>query len=438
MKLASYNVENMFVRAKALNTATWAEGRPAREAHRELNALFTKHVYSTVDKKRMLTLLKDQGLLKKDEGPLLLLRKIRGKLLNRPKTGAVTVAAAGRSDWIGWIELKSEAVEEAATENTARVIGAVDADILGVVEAEDRTALRLFNEGVLPRVNAKPYDHVMLIDANDDRGIDVGVVTRENFPIVSIRSHVDDTDSEGEIFRRDCPEYEIRTPAGGSLWVLVNHFKSKGFGAQAGNNAKHKRQAMRVRELYDAHLAAGHDLAAVIGDLNDTPESDPLAPLLSDGSSLKDVGARPAHSERLRVLYDVTRQVQKQSNVYYGLLRVRYKIQIADREAHIIRCTLHVPKVDHRSTEDQFHPYASVLVFKGRSIYWLFELPHARDRKPDLVIVITNDVGVDCGHKHSSYRRLLKGTYMSGMTCAGIHRPLSGLNARVLGSRINA
>jgi hypothetical protein len=40
MRLASYNVENMFCRAKALNGQSWAEGRKVLEAHRELNALF--------------------------------------------------------------------------------------------------------------------------------------------------------------------------------------------------------------------------------------------------------------------------------------------------------------------------------------------------------------------------------------------------------------
>jgi endonuclease/exonuclease/phosphatase family metal-dependent hydrolase len=297
MKIATYNVENMFDRAKALNTAAWSEGRPALEAHKELNELLNKDTYTNANKTRMLKLFKDHGLLKKDDGPLLILRKIRGKLLNRPRTGAVTVAATGRGDWIGWVELKAEAVREIATENTARVIGAVDPDVLGVVEAEDRTTLRLFNDQVLPAVNANTYDHVMLIDGNDDRGIDVGILTKKNFPIVSIRSHVDDTDSVGKIFSRDCPEYEIGIPTGGTLWVLVNHFKSKGFGGQASNDAKRKRQARRVREIYEAHLSTGRKLVAVIGDLNDTPDRDPLSPLLADGSSLKDVSVHPRHND---------------------------------------------------------------------------------------------------------------------------------------------
>lgn len=291
MRLASFNVENMFDRVKAMNLDTWAEGRATLEAHQELNTLFNEGVYTPAIQARILKLLADHGLLRRDESEFFILRKLRGKLLNRRPGGEVTVVAKGRPSWIGWVELKTEAVKETATENTARVIAWVNADVLGVVEAEDRTTLRLFNQSVLPAVTAAAYEHVMLIDGNDSRGIDVGMLSRGDYPILSIRSHVADRDDKGLVFSRDCAEFEIGLQSGGKLWVLVNHFKSKGYGGQTANDAKRKRQATRVRALYDAHVAAGHDYVAIIGDLNDTPDRDPLAPLLSAGSDLLDISA---------------------------------------------------------------------------------------------------------------------------------------------------
>lgn len=295
MRLATFNVENMFDRAKALNGANWAEGKPALEAHKELNALFEKPQYSAAGKKRMLKLLEEQGMLKSDEGPLLLLRKIRGQLIKRPRVGEAEIVATGRKSWVGWVELKTEPVNEVATLNTARVLGEIGADVQAVIEAEDRTTLRLFNQQVLPEVDAQPFEHVMLVDGNDDRGIDVGLLTRKNYSIASIRSHVDDMDAGGTVFSRDCAEYEISLPGGDRLWVMVNHFKSKGYGSQAANDAKRKRQAKRVRALYDAHLAEGDLLVAVVGDLNEIPENDPLTPLLRQGSMLKDISSHPAY-----------------------------------------------------------------------------------------------------------------------------------------------
>ena len=60
----------------------------------------------------------------------------------------------------------------------------------------------------------------MLIDGNDDRGIDVGVMTRGDFPITQIRSHVDDTDAHGEVFSRDCLEVTVATPGAPSCIAM--------------------------------------------------------------------------------------------------------------------------------------------------------------------------------------------------------------------------
>jgi predicted extracellular nuclease len=70
---------------------------------------------------------------------------------------------------------------------------------------------------------------------------------------------------------------------------MINHFKSKGFGTQASSNAKRRAQAQRVREIYDQRRNEGIELIVIAGDLNDTPASEPLKPLLADGSDLRDI-----------------------------------------------------------------------------------------------------------------------------------------------------
>jgi endonuclease/exonuclease/phosphatase family metal-dependent hydrolase len=276
-----------------LNQPTWADGKPALEAVTQLNQLFEKAQYTAADKAEILKGLGKLKLLKKDDGgDFALLRQNHGKLLKRPKSGTAEVAANGRGDWIGWIELKTGPVDEIATRNTAQVIRDVGADVVGVIEVDNRTALQRFNEQVLKTVGAVPYGHVMVIDGNDDRGIDVGLLTK--LPIGTMRSHVDDFLDGTRIFSRDCPEYEILLPGGQTLLLLVNHLKSKGFGAQKDSDAKRRRQAQRVRDIYNARRQTGLALVAVIGDFNDTPDSEPLAPLLSQGSDLRDVSVHPS------------------------------------------------------------------------------------------------------------------------------------------------
>ncbi len=71
-----------------------------------------------------------------------------------------------------------------------------------VIEVENRVVLKRFNDVVLSKVGVQTFDHVMLIDGNDDRGIDVGIMTKKDYKIVRILSHVDDTDIKGEVFSR--------------------------------------------------------------------------------------------------------------------------------------------------------------------------------------------------------------------------------------------
>jgi endonuclease/exonuclease/phosphatase family metal-dependent hydrolase len=297
VRLAAYNVENLFDRAKALNLGTWEEGRPVLEAFAELNALLGEIDYTETRKRRIVELMVELGLERSDTGPFVILRRNRGGLLRRPRAGGIEITAAGRADWVGSLELRDEPVDEHAMRNTARVMIDVGADVLGVVEAESRPVLASFNAEILKALGGTPFRHVMVIDGNDERGIDVGLVTREGFPIGPMRSHVDDPLPSGQpVFSRDCPEFTVVTPSGGRLLLMVNHLKSKGFGSTALSNARRRAQAERVKAIYEARIAEGERFVAVVGDLNDTPASGPLAPLLA-GTDLKDAFTHPAFDD---------------------------------------------------------------------------------------------------------------------------------------------
>lgn len=294
MRIAAFNVQNLFDRAKVLNGQSWAEGRRILAAYAQLNDLLQEDPYTPQDKDRILSLLADLGLLRAEESRFVRLRRIRGPLLRRRRTGEVSVVAAGRSSWIGWVELKTEHVDQLAMEHTAMVIRDVAADVLGVIEAESRQHLQLFTRAMLTKVGGRPYDQVMLIDGNDLRGIDVGLLARDQFPISGIRSHIFDTDDRGVVFSRDCCEYHLRTPTGEPLVVLVTHLKSKGYGSKDDpiGSARRFRQATRMAGIYRDLLQEGIRSVAMIGDFNDGPTSEALAPLLT-GTSARDISEHP-------------------------------------------------------------------------------------------------------------------------------------------------
>lgn len=297
IRIAALNVENLFERPKAMSGQMKpSQGNPILDAHAQLNILIQEETYTDEAKQLMLDHLRTLGLLRSDSAKFAVLRKIRGRFVKRTTNPARTeIVATGRGDWIGWIDLVKERVDELAMTHTAMVIEDVDADIIGVIEAESRIALKHFSDAGIVTSRGKPlYPHVMVIDGNDDRGIDVGIMTKKANQILEIRSHVDDVDSSGrQIFGRDCPEYTVRLSATETVTVLVNHFKSKGYGDQDDNDNLRRRQATRVAVLYRDLREQGVENVVVLGDLNDTPDSVPLRPLL-EGTDLRDITEHPA------------------------------------------------------------------------------------------------------------------------------------------------
>lgn len=275
VKIASFNVENLFARPKALNPLDWSEGKPALEAYHKVSELLAKPSYSDAEKdeicQHFVTLDiyckndRDAIRRKRTQFPRWAwFRKNRGAFDRQPRdtTQNVQIIADGRGDWTGWVELAKAPVNDKGTRMTARVIKEVKADIIGIVEAEDRPSLMRFNEDLLENL----YSQVMLVDGNDRRGIDVGIMTGNNFTIESIHSNVYAEDDTGIIFSRDCPQYEIRTPGGSVVHVLVNHFKSQ----SGGGGDKRQRQAAEVRRIVDGLVAQGQHVV-VLGDFNEGP-----------------------------------------------------------------------------------------------------------------------------------------------------------------------
>jgi endonuclease/exonuclease/phosphatase family metal-dependent hydrolase len=299
MRIAAFNVENLFDRAKVFNAERKDTHREVLDANTELNKLFDKDVYADADKDRMLELLAQLDMLRDDVGPYTRLRKIRGQLISRPRRPKKPyIKSNGRADWVGWSELRTEAVDEVAMANTARVIRDVGADVLAVVEAESRPVLKKFHELMLEKLGIEVgYRHIMVIDGNDDRGIDVGLATRNGYTIGTVRSHVDDLKPDGRpIFSRDSPEYEVTTPSGQRLVVIPNHFKSKYGGNDPTSRAKRLAQARAVADIYRRLRKEGVENVVVLGDLNDTPDSDELAPLLKK-TDLRDVSEHESFTE---------------------------------------------------------------------------------------------------------------------------------------------
>lgn len=282
IKIGTYNINNLFERPRIMELQGFsAKGQEVLSDVARLCELLEKESYAG-DVGAELVKILNKYFHEQPENPWFYINEVKEKLFGLKQDGSgVFLKVDGRGKWFGWVELKKKETNEVSVQNAARVIRAIDCDILCVVEVESRIALNRFNTNILKAENLE-YSHTMVIDGNDDRGIDVGLLSR--FPIINIKSHVDDKykSTNGQfykIFSRDCPEYAVDLGEGKILHYLCNHLKSKGYGSQASSDSKRKKQANRIVEIL-GNYNLENDLVVVAGDMNDTPTSEPLKKLM--------------------------------------------------------------------------------------------------------------------------------------------------------------
>ena len=265
-RVGSFNVENLFSRAKVLNLSNPENVNNKLARIDRLNTLINKPTPFTSKQKL------DIVALYKELSDYVAIRENRGsKLFNRSKT---KVTATSGKDWDGELEFKRERFSKLTRENTAKVIRTIKADIACVIEAEDRPTLKSFDTDLL----RSHFKYEMLLDGNDNRGIDVGIYSR--FPLGGIWTHMFDRSGNSATFSRDCPEYEVLLPNGNSLFLLCNHLKSKGYDTNGTADQRRTKQATAIAKILEEYDLS-KDWVVVAGDLNDTPDSAPLRPLLS-------------------------------------------------------------------------------------------------------------------------------------------------------------
>ncbi len=265
MRVATFNVENLFDRPKILNLPHAPDSRNLLAKVDRLNALIRKTNYTDATKASILELheaLKEYINIEEDIG----------KLFKRSGTKIIGIKASGAADWKGGIQFKRSQFSDRQRENTGLVLKKINADIQCLVEVEGNQALAAFNAEIL---NRKFSRHLSIDSPRDPRGIDLGVYAGKP-EFGTIRTNAFDKQGNSFIWSRDCLEIEFILPSGKSLHLLANHLKSKLTIGNSDSDARRKAQAARLAEILQTRYDLAKEYVIVAGDFNDTPDSKPL------------------------------------------------------------------------------------------------------------------------------------------------------------------
>lgn len=220
----------------------------------------------------------------------------------------VPVEAAVRDGWSA-DQTRFSVLDADSKVITAQVLLALDADVIALQEVEGLDTLKRFRDRWLGGRTA--YPHVAVLDGNDQRLIDVALLSR--FPIVHLRSyqHLWDEAENSPLFSRDCLEADVEVPGHGRLTLFVNHFKSMqaphGQDPARGRELtrpKRERQAQAVRALVEQRFGPRPEEHpfVVLGDFNDYRETDAQGEsgvsALVDWPAVEDVLQRLPQPER--------------------------------------------------------------------------------------------------------------------------------------------
>jgi len=175
--------------------------------------------------------------------------------------------------------------ESETIEIASRIKDVMKADVLAVQEVEHIEILKEFNRVYLGGL----YPHIALVEGNDQRFIDVGIMSKLAIgPIVSHQTAVHPDDPTRRVFSRDLLQVEILAKNGDKLFTIYNtHLKSHFIsstedqiqGAINANNRR-KRQAETISRIL-SRMERPNSRFVLTGDMNDPPDSEFLTPMLT-------------------------------------------------------------------------------------------------------------------------------------------------------------
>lgn len=281
MKIATFNIQNLFHRDKCLIEKPF--GKCLTDWMQELDTLMRKSNNTISEQERIRELSFLIGFEKSSPKPYAVLRKKAGYLYMKGVHHSTESKAGELTNWNGWIELQTVPIHPIAIDNKARVIADVNADVLLLQEIEDRASLEEFNQLVLPKFDCLPYDQSFVIQNKVNNGMENAILLRDGFKLQSIKTY----NIGNNLDHHTLLQYEITTPTFQTIWILSTNLTKSQKDEEAAHSLR-KEQILKIVKIYESLIEEGKKNVVLAGTFSAPSYCDSLSPLFQE-TELNDI-----------------------------------------------------------------------------------------------------------------------------------------------------
>ncbi len=277
MKIATYNIQNIFRRDKRLLQNHLLESMKTWMKEFEILRLKARRTEAEYETMRELAPLLDFD------------NRLSISYLEKQKQiGDFYIEESKRitekKDSLSNTQNTTRGIHQSVIRNKTKAILEVNPDVLFLQEVENRASLLAFNKQYLDNEYTQGY----CIETNDKQSRHLGVLLKDGYTVLSIKSHSSDLDHRGKyLFNFDLQEYEIAAPSGNIVWVLNTHLREQ-LKPEKKSKFIRKLQVEKIIEVYNDHIKKGHQNIIILGSFNVPSYDSSIVPLI-DHKDLKQI-----------------------------------------------------------------------------------------------------------------------------------------------------
>lgn len=279
MKIAFYNIENLFFRHSSLLNNS--HNHCVKQWKEELDTLMYSMTNSQARYDRIQELVYLLGFEHRDPLRFGYLNQ-RGMIMAmKPRNFKLASPAGSSNGWRGWIEIENRPIPELAIRNKAQLMAEINADIWVLQEVENKMAVQRFLDDILSNYPVRSAYNLTVASGNDERGVDQALLLGHGIILSSLGIYNQERDSNGDlVFDRDFSVFNLSTKSG-DIWILAAQFSLEP-GPKEALDKRRFLQSKRLAKEYHRLRNLGIENIIVMGSFFTVSYNYSLSPLLRE------------------------------------------------------------------------------------------------------------------------------------------------------------